>query len=307
MTVEEISAFLSERPGYIKKGSKALHRHLKRLGYKVKLSDCLIAQQVARKTYHEDKLRKAMQEGGKVLIYDIETSYYLGKFYRTGKQWVGAHQIVKDKKIICISYKWLGEKEVYNLSWDSSQSERFLLEQFIDIMNEADLIVAHNGDKFDLKEIAARALKYDLKMLPKYNQFDTYKVAKRKFNLPAYSLNHIAKYLNLPVSKYKVPEETWDACILGNSREALKELIEYCDQDVKVLEQIYAKLVGWIQPMYYASEDKTASPISGGKNLRHVKTRTNTQGWVRHIMEDLDTNRLFEMSDTNYKKYMANV
>ena len=82
-----------------------------------------------------------------------------------------------------MSYKWLGEKEVFNLNWDKNQNDYFLVEQFIETLNEADLIVAHNGDNFDLKWLRTRALFHRLKMLPSYKQFDTLKIARNKLYL----------------------------------------------------------------------------------------------------------------------------
>ena len=52
----------------------------------------------------------------KRLFFDIETSFNIGWFWRAGyKQAITPEQIIHERKVICISYKWEGEDEVYNL------------------------------------------------------------------------------------------------------------------------------------------------------------------------------------------------
>ena len=85
-------------------------------------------------------------------------------------------------------------------------------------------------------------------------------------------------------------------------------MITYCDEDVRQLEHVYKVIAGWEQPKFHAGvlqgKIKQTSPISGGVNLEHIKIVSTNRGTIKHIMKDLDTNRLFEMSDTNYKKYL---
>ena len=84
-------------------------------------------------------------------------------------------------------------------------------------------------------------------------------------------------------------------------------MLEYCDEDVRQLEVVYDALVSWDNPRFHLGVmnggPKDTSPITGGKNLELVKTVTTNSGTLKRIMRDLDCDRLFEMSDSNYKKY----
>ena len=176
MNLLEIKEFLKNKQGYLKEGGKRLRDHLRNKGFETTIKDCKEALRQCRQenTYSAKKIKN---NKARVLIYDIETSPNLGWFWRAGyKQNIQPNQIIKERAIICVSYKWQGEDEVYNLNWDKNQCDYFLIQQFIEVLNEADLIVAHNGDNFDLKWLKTRALIHNLhkNMLPNYKRKSYY-------------------------------------------------------------------------------------------------------------------------------------
>ena len=307
MEVKEIIDFLLSKTGYLKEGSGRLKRHLDNKGFITTKKSCKLALTQARQLFKEKVLR-VQERKARILIFDIETSPNIGWFWRAGyKLNIQPNQIIKERAIICISYRWKGEKEVYNLAWDSEQDDKFMLEQFIEVMNEADLLVAHNGDRFDLKWIKTRALFHGINtMLIDYPSLDTLKLAKKKFNFNSNRLDYIAKFLGFE-GKIKTTGELWNNVCIQNDREALKEMIAYCDEDVVQLEKVYDALVGWENPKFHLGvlqgKTKMTSPVSGSKNLKYVKSVTTNRGTIKHIIKDLDTKRNFEMSDTNWRKF----
>ena len=307
MKLEEIKEFLRNKPGYIKEGGKRLRNHLLKKGFTTTVNLCKQALREIR-TENTTHISKIQNNQGKILVYDIETSYNIGKFWRAGYNLnINPGDIIHERAIICISYKWIGEEQVYNLVWDENQCDKFILEQFIPVLDEADMIVAHNGDRYDLKFIKTRALKHRLKMLVNYKQFDTLKVAKAKFMFNSNKLDYISKFLGAE-GKISTEMKLWDDIILRNCPKALIKMLDYCDEDVRQLEVVYNALVSWDNPRFHVGvingEIKQTSPITGSVNIEHVKEVTTNSGTVKHIMRDLDTDRLFEMSDTNYKKFL---
>jgi len=307
MVLEEIKEFLKNKPGYLKEGGKRLRTHLLNKGFTTTINLCKQALKEVR-LESNTTVNKIQNNQGKVLIYDIETSYNIGKFWRAGYNLnINPGDIIHERAIICISYKWLGEEQVYNLTWDKNQCDKFLLEQFIPILNEADMIVAHNGDRYDLKFIKTRALKHNLKMLINYKQFDTLKVAKAKFMFNSNKLDYISKFLGAE-GKISTEMKLWDDIILRKCPKALIQMLNYCDEDVRQLEVVYNALVSWENPKFHIGvmngKTKQTSPITGSVNVEHVKQMITNSGTIKHIMRDLDTDRLFEMSDTNYKKFL---
>ncbi len=308
MDRKEIELFLSQKPGYLKEGKRRLRSILLSKGFNVSEEDC--AEAIRHMRYKGiTKPVASVNKDLKVLVYDIETSYNIIKAFRTGyNQTIGPSDIIKERAIICVSYKWLGEDQVYNINWDSKQCDKTLLEQFIPIMNEADLLVAHNGDKFDIRFIKGRAFKHNLPMMVNYAQFDTCKVARKKFDINSKSLDYISRYLGITESKMKVGMTLWDRVILEKDRKALDKMIEYCNKDVTVLEKVYQRMIDWEYPKVHAgvilSADRITSPYSGSKNIELFKTTSTTRGTVKRIMKCNDTDRTFELSDAQYRKFV---
>lgn len=308
MNLAEVINFLQNKKGYTKEGARRLSQKV--LKGEASIDTCRLALKFVNKKESLSKMNldKKDKEGSKVLIYDIETSYNIVSSWRIGSKVDLPHySVIKERAIICVSYKWLGENQVYTITWDENQDDKFLLEQFIEVMNEADTLVAHNGDRFDIKWIKTRALKHGLEMLPVYNQIDTLNLAKKHFYFNSNKLDYIAKFLGFD-GKIETKPELWDKVILEKDVAALIEMVEYCEEDVRQLEKVYNRLKVWDKPKQHAGtllfNNKASSPISGSKNLEHVKILSTSGGTKKHIMRDLSTNRLFEMSDSNYKKWL---
>lgn len=306
MELEEIKEFLREKPGYLKEGGKRLRDHLRLKGFLTTIYTCKEALRQARLEYKQFT-EKITKNKARVLIYDIETSPNIGWFWRAGyKLNISPENIIKERAIICVSYKWLGEEQVYNLSWDKNQNDKFLIEQFVEVLNEADLIVAHNGDRFDLKWLKTRALFHRIPMLPNYKQFDTLKLVKSKLNLNSNRLDYIAKYLGFE-GKNKTSIDLWMDIVYKNCKTAMNTMLDYCDEDVRQLEKVYKELRYLDNPRLHEGviqgKIKQTSPITGGTDIEHIKTLTTNRGTVKHIMKDKGTQRFFEMSDMNYKKF----
>lgn len=307
MNKDEIKEFLKNKPGYLKEGGKRLRSHLLNKGFTTTINLCKEALREVRLETTEYSV-KLINNEGKILIYDLETSPNVGWFWRAGyKQNIQPNQILKERAIICVSYKWLGEDQVYNLSWDKNQDDKFLIEQFVEVLNEADLIVAHNGDNFDIKWFKTRALFHRIPTLPNYKQFDTLKVAKSKLYLNSNRLDYISKFLGFE-GKIQTTPDLWNRVVMLNDRTAMTDMLDYCDEDVRQLEKVYNELKYLDNPKFHAGvlngKTKQTSPITGSVNIQHFKTIATNSGTIKHIMIDLDTSRSFEMSDTNYKKFL---
>lgn len=307
MELEEIKDFLRNKPGYLKEGGKRLRNVLQNRGFTTTISICKEALRQVRLEKNKTS-ELILNNEGKILIYDLETSPNIGWFWRAGyKQNIQPNQIMKERAIICVSYKWLGEDQVYNLSWDKNQDDKFLIEQFVNVLNEADLIIAHNGDRFDIKWLKTRALFHRIPTLPNYKQFDTLKVAKSKLYLNSNRLDYISKFLGFE-GKIQTTPDLWNKVVMLNDRKAMNDMLDYCDEDVRQLEKVYNELKHLDNPRIHAGvlqgKIKQTSPITGSVNIKHIKTITTSSGTIKHIMKDVDTNRLFEMSNMNYKKFL---
>lgn len=182
------------------------------------------------------------------LFFDIETSPNIGLFWEAGyKKNIDYSNIVKERAIICICYKWEDDKEVEGLYWDSKQNDKKMLEKFIQVANSATELVGHNGDRFDLAWIRTRCLFHGIDMFPKYTTIDTLKIARAKFRFNSNRLNYIADYLGIG-QKIKTEFTLWKDIILHKDKIAMDKMIKYCKKDVELLEKVFKLLNNHIEP-----------------------------------------------------------
>lgn len=182
----------------------------------------------------------------KILVFDIETAPALGDVWGLWQNNVGLSQLRKSGFIMSWSAKWLGEKKVYyaDCSKNGEADEMDMLLKLVDLLDQADMIIAHNGDRFDMGWVRGRMLYYGIPPFGPVKQIDTLKVAKRHFRLISNKLEYIAKLLGCDEKlKHKnfAGHELWAECIKGNKK-AWKEMKTYNKQDVVTLEQVYYKL-----------------------------------------------------------------
>jgi len=293
MELREIKEFLKSKKGYLKEGGKRLRNHLRNKGFETTIKNC---KEALRQCRAEEKGYDIKFSNGtaRVLIYDIETSPNIGWFWRAGyKLNIPATNITKERAVICVSYKWLGEDQVYNLSWDKNQDDKFLIEQFIEVLNEADLIVAHNGDRFDLKWLKTRALFHRLPMLPNYKQFDTLKVAKSKLLFNSNRLDYIAKFLGHE-GKNSTTIDLWMDIMFKKCKVAMNTMLEYCDEDVRQLEKVYQELRYLDNPRLHEGvmtvKTKQTSKITGNVNIKNKKTITTNKKTTKNIIIKITSN-----------------
>ena len=122
-----------------------------------------------------------------------------------------------------------------------------MLQDFIKVVNEANELVGHNGDKFDLAWIRTRCLFHEIDMFPTYTTIDTLKVARSKFKFNSNKLNYIAQFLGIG-SKIKTDFDLWKDIALKNDKVAMAKMIKYCKMDVVLLEKVHKKLSNHIAP-----------------------------------------------------------
>jgi len=237
----------------------------------------------------------------KRLYFDIETSPNIGMFWSAGyKQRIDYSNIIKERAIICICYKWEDEKEVYSLTWDSKQNDKKMLEDFIKVANQADELVGHNGDKFDLTWIRTRCLYHGIQMFPKYTTIDTLKVARSKFRFNSNRLDYIAKFLGIG-SKIKTEFNLWKDIVFNKDKKALDYMVKYCKMDVSLLEQVHKKLSTHIdKKTHYGvifGQDRGSCPECGSDDLTISKRRTTASGLKKIQYKCKTCNHYHEKTD----------
>jgi hypothetical protein len=121
--------------------------------------------------------------------------------------------------------------------------ERKLVESLWHILDEADIVIAHNAKRFDVKKANAKFVEYGLQEPSPYKVVDTLLIAKAKFAFTSNKLDYITKLLE-GKGKLATNMQLWIDCMNGD-KTAWQNMIEYNKVDVTELTDIYLKLRSW--------------------------------------------------------------
>lgn len=244
----------------------------------------------------------------KRLFFDIETSPMIVYSWRTGyKLNIPTDNIIEDWKVMCISYKWENEDKVYHLTWDKNKCDKQMLIDFVKIMNEADECIAHNGDRFDIKKIRTRCIYHRIPMLPKYRTLDTLKKSRSSFVFDSNRLDYIAKYLKVGSKLEHDGFDMWVSCMKGDKK-AMKKMLEYCDRDVVVLEDVYLAIQNYITNNTHAGVHngklKASCPNCSSEDVNLYKTNLTAKGTIKRLMECNTCDYHYEISNRDWRNFI---
>lgn len=184
----------------------------------------------------------------RVLSLDIETLPILGYSWGVWNQNIYSTQIVKDWSLLSYSAKWLGTdkviSEVLSPKETMTRNDKRITTSIWKLLEEAVIVVTHNGKRFDIRKINTRFWKYRLHKPSSYKVIDTLVAAKQVFGLTYNSMDFIAKFIDAD-EKLDTNFGLWTACDRGDI-DALQEMREYNEQDVITQEQIYLEMREWI-------------------------------------------------------------
>lgn len=186
----------------------------------------------------------------KVLFLDIEKSPHEIYSYGIRDQYIADTQIKKEGQILSFSAKWMGSKKVIYEDQSKNRNvrlDRKLLTKLWELLDQADVVITHNGDSYDIPEIFAAM--QELKMTPpsSFRTIDTYKISK-KFRFVSKKLGYLTNKLN---EKYKKLDHAgfpgislFIECAKGNEK-AWKVNKKYNIYDTLALEEFYNVILPW--------------------------------------------------------------
>jgi predicted RNA-binding Zn-ribbon protein involved in translation (DUF1610 family) len=227
-------------------------------------------------------------DGFKRLFYDIETSPNIGFFWSSSyKANIPHDNIIKERAVICICWKWEGQNDVHSVEWDEG-CDKAALKRFMEVALIADELVAHNGDNFDEKWIRTRCLIHGIEMPPKLNSYDTLKKARTHFRFNSNRLDYLGNLL-FGEGKNPMGFGDWKAICLDNCSEAMDKMVTYCKQDVRLLEDVFHKLQPYVNHNTHVGAatggGRFSCPNCGSENVTHQRKRYTMTGVLRHTLK----------------------
>lgn len=217
----------------------------------------------------------------KILLFDIETSLMEVYVWGLYKQFIPHTNIIKDENgndktwyMISWAAKWLFDKKVMGDCVTPEESvkrdDSRILMSIWDLLNEADIVIAHNGDSFDIRKLNARFLEHEIPAPLPYKSIDTLKVARREFALVSYKQDYLTKHFKLN-NKLKTEFQLWVDCMHGDE-DALKKMAKYNKHDVIGLEEVYLKMRPYMKnhPNIGVLKEEDVCTVCGSKHLEET-------------------------------------
>ena len=241
-----------------------------------------------------------------MLFLDIETSPMLAEVWGAYK--TNVLDIVEDWYVLCYAYAeddgkvevvvpsnvelwggWNGEKT--RVHRESGEAE--ILEHLWRLLDDAEIVVAHNGDRFDIRKINARFIKHGFPPPSPYLTIDTLKSARKYFNFPRNRLGDLGIFLGLGGKDETGGYSLWRGCMAGDVK-SWKKLAKYNKRDIDLLRDVYKTLRPWVQNHPHVGGEgcpKCGSMDRQRRGLRRMKSGinyrqfqcTNCGGYYREV------------------------
>lgn len=164
----------------------------------------------------------------KILFYDIEVT-------DLNADW---------GTLLCVGYKWLGEKDPTVISILDYPGKNFLddsnlVKAFNDVIAQADMVITYFGKGFDQPWMQAKYSLYDIKPLANVPHVDLFFTAKSNLKLSRKSLDNLVIFYKLG-KKYNVSVADWKLAKIGDPH-GVAEVVKHCYVDVNLTEKLYLK------------------------------------------------------------------
>ena len=121
--------------------------------------------------------------------------------------------------------------------WNAGRrgNDKPLVKELANILSDHDILVAHNGTRFDVPFIRTRLMRWGLKKFPDQKIIDPLSLALRKLRLERNSLGRLSDLLGIEERKTPLDLSVWTDAVLNGTRRSMNLIVEHCIADVKVL------------------------------------------------------------------------
>ncbi len=214
----------------------------------------------------------------KVLLFDIETSLSKGYFFDLYKEG-NIVEIEASWYMLSFAWKWLDEKQVHVLTLPdmpgyskNKKCDKKLVAKLHELLDETDVVIAHNGDRFDLRKANARFIAHGLKPPSPYKTVDTLKIARKYFKFDSNRLDALGAYLGVGRKQPTTGKDLWLGCQERDDRFCWEQMGAYNRQDVVLLEKVYHRLKAWhaTHPDLTLFTRKDACPVCQSTELKRT-------------------------------------
>lgn len=131
-----------------------------------------------------------------------------------------------------------------NPGWQAGRSnDRELVRQIALELAEYDILVAHNGKRFDIPFLQTRLARWGLPALPKLKLVDPVLLSRNNYKMSSNSLRRLLDMFGLN-QKTEVEGDMWLRASLDGDTDAMDYIVDHCVKDVEMLEALLDRVKG---------------------------------------------------------------
>ncbi len=158
--------------------------------------------------------------------------------------------ILEDWFVLSWAFKELNKgpvraKSVLDFKRKSLSDDYGLIKSIREELDDVDVLIAHNGDKFDIRKLNARIIFHGLPPLPKIQTIDTLKEIRKVAQMTSNRLDYLSKVFT-GEGKIHTSPGLWMKCMNGDAK-SMREMVKYNKVDVVRLEGVYNKLLPYMK------------------------------------------------------------
>lgn len=236
--------------------------------------------------------------GPRVLVADIETFPILAYVWGLRLQNISLEQIAEDWSLMSFAAKWLGHPEVFYLDNRDMENVRDDSQQCAalwDILAVTDMVIAHNGQRFDLPKIKARMVFNKLPPIAPVSVIDTLNLNRTSFGFTSQKLQYTTQHFASAQKDDHNDFPGWKLwlAVLARIPAAFRSCEKYNIRDITSNEEMYLSLRGWYSgapnmgPYLTAEDGEHTCPGCGSTNVSTSGTRKTQVGiYQRYVCGD---------------------
>lgn len=218
-------------------------------------------------------MSESASETAKILIWDIETRSLVADY----------------GSILCIGWKWYGEKKVNVLSIHDMPGKHVLddkplVKYFIEeVWNKADMAVGHYSSGHDEPFLRTRALIHKLTVPKDVTTIDSWGKMWKRFKFSKNSLLNVSNHLGL-TPKYFTPTADFEKVLYGD-KPAMKRIKKHCKMDVMAEEELYERIKPYIVAHPRVTHGKWECRRCGSNQLQKRGWRYSAQKGKQQLVK----------------------
>lgn len=175
----------------------------------------------------------------RIAVTDIETT----------DLWAGMGRVLCANTVLYSPDESLTRRADSFHSWKSGKrsDDRELVEAILHDLEKADVVYAYNGSGFDFPFLRTRALIHGLPPVEPKKIIDPVMLARKVFRFRSNRLDSVARDLGCPFEKTDVDKQIWARAMMDGDSQALDQIVEHCEMDVKVLAWVAKKVSPYVR------------------------------------------------------------